>query len=123
MAAPPSSIFTEESSSNSMTRKDEIKPAPVVVQQNGKENKEKNHHELEKEIVLLPKPNIQRASDQKRYFWTILMLSYRGHSSYKATFWIEIVSGLELKVLQALEKLLKAFDKQCWGSQRVFVTL
>ena len=74
-AAPPSSIFTEESSSNSMTRKDEIKavvvhaePAsisPAVVVQNGKENIQKTE---EKEMVSTAKTNmIQRASDQKRY--------------------------------------------------------
>ena len=68
-AAPPSSIFTEESSSNSMTRKDEIKavaePSPAVVVQNGKENIQKTE---EKEMVSTAKTNmIQRASDQKRY--------------------------------------------------------
>ena len=57
-----------------MTRKDEIKPAPVAVElQNGKENIKKNyeHHETTeiKETLFLPKTNIQRASDQKRYYW------------------------------------------------------
>ena len=56
-----------------MTRKDEIKPAPVVALEleNGKENTKKNyeHHETEiKETLLLPKTNIQRASDQKRCY-------------------------------------------------------
>ena len=86
VAAPPSSIFTEESSSNSMTRKDEIKamaaePAsPPVVVQNGKENIQKT----EKEMVPAAKTNmIQRASDQKRYKTIgcklFLLLNHRGH--------------------------------------------
>ena len=85
MAAPPSSIFTEESSSNSMTRKDEIKavaePSPAVVVQNGKENIQKTE---EKEMVSTAKTNmIQRASDQKRYKTIgcklFLLLNHRGH--------------------------------------------
>ena len=65
-----------------MTRKeDEIKPAPVVeLLENGKENKKKNS-EFKKEMMLLPKPNIQRASDQKRYYGTIFPLNYRGYSA------------------------------------------
>ena len=85
VAAPPSSIFTEESSSNSMTRKDEIKavaePSPAVVVQNGKENIQKTE---EKEMVSTAKTNmIQRASDQKRYKTIgckpFLLLNHRGH--------------------------------------------